>query len=88
VLVIYDLLGMNLEFKPKFVKRYMELGKSIPEAIARYKNEIKGGQFPAEQHTFHSEEPLFGPREVVASSPADDDREAEVMDLYGMPVPM
>jgi 3-methyl-2-oxobutanoate hydroxymethyltransferase len=88
VLVIYDLLGMNMEFKPKFVKRFMELGVSIPEAVARYKTELKSGQFPAEIHTFHSEEPLFGPREVPAPYYEDDDGAAEVTELYGLPVPM
>lgn len=88
VLVIYDLLGLNMEFKPKFVKRYMELGVSIPQAVARYKTELKSGQFPAEEHTFHSAEPLFGPREVIVSQHDDDDGAAEVTELYGLPVPM
>lgn len=87
VLVIYDLLGMNMEFKPKFVKRYLELGKAIPAAVAQYKAELKSGEFPAEQHTFHSDEPLFLPR-VVAVDNDDDDRSADIMELYGVPVPM
>jgi 3-methyl-2-oxobutanoate hydroxymethyltransferase len=82
VLVIYDLLGMNLEFKPKFVKRYMELGASIPDAIRRFKEEIASGAFPTDGHTFHAEEPLFVPHAV---RPEADD-EGEVTGLYGVPV--
>jgi 3-methyl-2-oxobutanoate hydroxymethyltransferase len=83
VLVIYDLLGMNLEFKPKFVKRYAELGRSIPEAIAKFKEEIKSGEFPSEANTFHADEPLFVPRAVKAEPQSDD---GEQTGLYGVPV--
>jgi 3-methyl-2-oxobutanoate hydroxymethyltransferase len=91
VLVIYDLLGMNLEFKPKFVKRYAELGSTIPAAIARFKEEVRGGAFPAEEHSFHAKAPLFRPTEVqpIRSGP----KAVEAIDgedatggLYGVPV--
>jgi 3-methyl-2-oxobutanoate hydroxymethyltransferase len=81
VLVIYDLLGMNLEFKPKFVKRYVELGATIPAAVAQFRGEVQSAAFPAEAHTFHAEEPLFGPREVI--KPVDD----EITELYGVGMP-
>jgi 3-methyl-2-oxobutanoate hydroxymethyltransferase len=83
VLVIYDLLGMNLEFKPKFVKRYAELGRTIPEAIAAFKEEVQRGDFPADAHTFHADEPLFVPRAVT---PVEGDDDAEQTGLYGVPV--
>jgi 3-methyl-2-oxobutanoate hydroxymethyltransferase len=83
VLVIYDLLGMNLEFKPKFVKRYAELGRTIPEAIATFRGEIQRGEFPAEAHTFHADEPLFVPRAVKS---VEDDDDPEQTGLYGVPV--
>ena len=50
VLVIYDLLGMNPDFKPRFVKKYMDLGHAIPDAVAAYKQEVRDGVFPAEEH--------------------------------------
>jgi 3-methyl-2-oxobutanoate hydroxymethyltransferase len=84
VLVIYDLLGMNLEFKPKFVKRFAELGKDIPAAVAKFKEEIASAVFPAESHTFHADEPLFMPK--VVRTKADDQTDAEVTELYGVPV--
>src|SRR6185436_15048783 len=55
VLVCYDLLGMNTKFKPKFVKRYAELGVAIPEAVARFKSEVLAGEFPADEHSYHTQ---------------------------------
>jgi 3-methyl-2-oxobutanoate hydroxymethyltransferase len=52
VLVISDLLGMNVDFKPKFVKSYLNLSKDITEAIKNYTNEIIEGKFPADEHSF------------------------------------
>ena len=57
VLVIYDLLGMNPEFSPKFVKRYLDLGVMIRDAVARYNDEVKHGAFPGPEHSFSAEKP-------------------------------
>jgi 3-methyl-2-oxobutanoate hydroxymethyltransferase len=54
VLVIQDLLGMNREFKPKFVKRYADLFGTIKDAVDTYAREVKGGTFPDEEHSFKS----------------------------------
>jgi 3-methyl-2-oxobutanoate hydroxymethyltransferase len=52
VLVCYDLLGMNPDFSPKFVKKYLDLGVLIREAAQRYADEVKHGEFPGEEHSF------------------------------------
>jgi 3-methyl-2-oxobutanoate hydroxymethyltransferase len=52
VLVIDDMLGLFTDFRPKFVKRYAELGKTADAAIAAYAAEVRSGAFPAEEHTF------------------------------------
>lgn len=52
VLVWYDMTGMYDKFVPKFVKRYAEAGKLITDAMTEYVNEVKGGQFPDEAHSF------------------------------------
>lgn len=52
VLVIYDLLGMDPAFSPKFVKRYAQLHEVIGGAVGRYLDEVKTGAFPAEEHSF------------------------------------
>ena len=55
VLVIYDLLGMNPSFSPRFVKRYVDLGVVISDAVTRYRDEVKHGVFPGEEHSFGNE---------------------------------
>lgn len=52
VLVIHDLLGLSGDFKPRFVKRYAELGKLAREAIAEYCREVREGAFPAPEHSY------------------------------------
>lgn len=52
VLVIHDLIGLAGEFKPKFVKRFDELGERIRSAAERYVGEVKSGQFPGEEHSY------------------------------------
>ncbi|MCB1175950.1 MAG: 3-methyl-2-oxobutanoate hydroxymethyltransferase, partial [Leptospiraceae bacterium] len=52
VLVIYDLLGMNTEFKPRFLKKYAELGKTIRESLNKYSIEVKKGGFPGSENIF------------------------------------
>lgn len=48
VLVVYDMLGLFEEFKPKFVRRYAELAKVIKSAFENYIADVKSGKFPAE----------------------------------------
>ncbi len=86
VLVIYDLLGMNPDFQPKFVKRYAELGQEIPAAVSRFRSEVRGGAFPAEAHSFHTKAPLFRPTEVVPRLVIAEDEEESATGLYGVPV--
>ena len=57
VLVIYDLLGMNEEFRPKFVKRYDNLAVRIRTAVEQYITEVRNEQFPDEEHSFSKDAP-------------------------------
>lgn len=52
VLVIYDMLGMFNDFKPKFVKHFANAGDMIREAVKTYIAEIDDGTFPAEEHCY------------------------------------
>lgn len=52
VLVIYDMLGMFMDFTPKFVKKYAETGKIIENAVKNYIEEVKNGQFPGKENTY------------------------------------
>jgi 3-methyl-2-oxobutanoate hydroxymethyltransferase len=52
VLVIDDMLGMFTEFRPKFVKRYADLGAEADAAIAAYAAEVRARTFPGVEHGF------------------------------------
>lgn len=52
VLVVDDMLGLFTEFRPKFVKRYAELGRAAEAAIAAYAAEVRSRSFPATEHSF------------------------------------
>lgn len=51
VLVIHDLLGFNPDFKPKFVKRYMEFHKQASAALGQFRADVKKRAFPDEAHS-------------------------------------
>lgn len=52
ILVVDDMLGMFTAFRPKFVKRYAELGELADAAIAAYAQEVRARRFPASEHVF------------------------------------
>ena len=60
VLVCYDLLGMNPDFAPKFVKRFADLAGIIGEAAAAYRDEVRSGAFPGPEHSFGAEKQADG----------------------------
>ena len=62
VLVIDDMLGLFTDFRPKFVKRYGELGQAADEAVATYAAEVRARTFPAAEHAFPDVLPSKGPK--------------------------
>jgi 3-methyl-2-oxobutanoate hydroxymethyltransferase len=52
VLVSYDMLGMDETFKPRFVRRFATLGKTIKEAVSQYVTEVRGSSFPSDAESF------------------------------------
>jgi 3-methyl-2-oxobutanoate hydroxymethyltransferase len=46
VLVMHDMLGINTEFKPRFLRQYLNLSDQITKAVQQYVNDIKSGNFP------------------------------------------
>jgi 3-methyl-2-oxobutanoate hydroxymethyltransferase len=46
VLVLHDMLGITTEFKPRFLRRYLELGAEINRAVKQYVSDVKSGDFP------------------------------------------
>ncbi|MBS3795510.1 MAG: 3-methyl-2-oxobutanoate hydroxymethyltransferase [Candidatus Thorarchaeota archaeon] len=60
VLVIYDMLGLFEEFKPKFVKKYANIRKLIVDAVEEYSREVREGKFPDPEHSFEMSEEESG----------------------------
>lgn len=54
VLVFHDLLGFEDRLRPKFVRRYANLGADGIEAISRYAADVRTGAFPADAETYHT----------------------------------
>ena len=52
VLVWSDMFGFFEAFKPKFVKRYLDGAALIREGLSRYRDEVKGREFPDESHSY------------------------------------
>ncbi len=52
VLVLDDMLGTFTEFRPRFVKRYAEIGQTADAAIAAYAADVRARRFPAPEHGY------------------------------------
>jgi 3-methyl-2-oxobutanoate hydroxymethyltransferase len=50
--VMHDLLGLQPSWKPRFVRRYAEMGKAAGEAFAAYAADVRAGKFPAAEETY------------------------------------
>lgn len=52
VLVWSDMLGFFEDFKPKFVKQYLNGAKLVKEAVSQYAKEVKEGSFPSQEFSY------------------------------------
>ncbi|MCZ2484893.1 3-methyl-2-oxobutanoate hydroxymethyltransferase [Aquirufa antheringensis] len=52
VLVMQDMLGMNNEFKPKFLRKYADLAEEITRATSAYVQDVKQAQFPSAEESY------------------------------------
>ncbi|MGV9214950.1 3-methyl-2-oxobutanoate hydroxymethyltransferase [Micromonospora sp. RB23] len=52
VLVWQDMAGLRTGKAPRFVKRYADLADVLTDATRRFADEVRGGEFPAAEHTF------------------------------------
>jgi 3-methyl-2-oxobutanoate hydroxymethyltransferase len=86
VLVIYDLLGLNPEFKPRFVKRYAEGHAVVKGAVSLFIKEVRSGAFPDEAHSFHSKKPAPALPPLRADKRYLMDVDGDGTPVYGAPV--
>lgn len=59
VVVTHDMLGLFDRFTPKFVKPYTNLSQAMRGAFESYRQEVKAGTFPGEEHTFNIPEDVW-----------------------------
>jgi len=52
VLVVHDMLGINKEFKPRFLRRYADLHTIMTDAVKHYVQDVKSKDFPSEQEAY------------------------------------
>jgi 3-methyl-2-oxobutanoate hydroxymethyltransferase len=51
-LVLYDLLGLNPDFRPRFVQRFAELGEATVAALRDYGAAVREGRFPTTAQSY------------------------------------
>jgi 3-methyl-2-oxobutanoate hydroxymethyltransferase len=79
-------LGLNPDFKPKFVKRFADLYQDVHRAAGAFFEEVREGRFPDEEHSF-SQKAL----RLVASNPEPEpanttERDEKAGPIFGVPV--
>ncbi len=52
VLVTHDMLGLNKEFNPRFLRRYADMHGTMTEAVQKYISDVKSGDFPNEDEQY------------------------------------
>jgi 3-methyl-2-oxobutanoate hydroxymethyltransferase len=52
ILVTQDVLGLYEDFKPRFVRRYAELSRTIREAVGGYSKDVRSGNYPSKEESF------------------------------------
>jgi 3-methyl-2-oxobutanoate hydroxymethyltransferase len=52
VLVMHDMLGINTEFKPRFLRRYLNIHEQAIKAVQQYVQDVKNGGFPNKEEQY------------------------------------
>jgi 3-methyl-2-oxobutanoate hydroxymethyltransferase len=52
VLVTHDMLGMNQDFSPRFLRRYLNLAEDMNMAVKSYISDVRSGDFPNESEQY------------------------------------
>ena len=54
ILVIHDMLGLSFGHKPKFARRYADVGEIISHAASEYCRDVRQGSFPSDDESYHA----------------------------------
>ena len=71
VLVYHDLLGFEDRIRPRFVRRYAELGADATAAVARFVHDVRVGTFPSSDETYHMTDQLDDAMDLYAVDVTD-----------------
>ena len=52
VLVMHDMLGINTEFKPRFLRQYLNIHEQATKAVQQYIQDIKTSSFPSDSESY------------------------------------
>lgn len=52
ILVLHDMLGLNEDFHPRFVRKYLDLATGVRDALKRYSEDIRSGDFPNKDESY------------------------------------
>ena len=52
VLVMHDMLGINTEFKPRFLRTYLNMAEQVTDAVKKYITDVKSKSFPNESEQY------------------------------------
>lgn len=52
VLVLHDMLGITMDFSPRFLRRYLDLSNQIESAINQYVDDVRSGDFPNDEEQY------------------------------------
>jgi 3-methyl-2-oxobutanoate hydroxymethyltransferase len=52
VLVMHDMLGINTEFKPRFLRQYLDMHQQVTKAVQQYISDVKSSDFPSEAESY------------------------------------
>ena len=78
VLVYHDLLGFEDRIRPRFVRRYAELGADATAAVARFVEDVRVGTFPSSEETYHMTDQLDDAMDLYAVDVTDEASKAEL----------
>lgn len=70
VLVLHDVLGLFGDFKPKFAKRYADIGSEVVAALTAFDRDVRAGTFPDAEHSFTMKEAELDALRQDLSTPA------------------
>ena len=70
ILVSEDVLGLFDEFRPRFVKRYAELGREVVAAATLYAEEVRARRFPGPEHCYGVAAPKRPAAGAAAATPS------------------